>query len=81
MKRIAEFEKDLVERVNLIEGSNDTGICDFTTHLCSNGEIEYKYISVVLGCTILTRYEGWRVYGDYQPLIMRIELKYSVVNS
>jgi hypothetical protein len=77
MKRITEFENALVERVNMIENADDTGICDFKKTLLSDGEIEYKYISVVLGCTIIARYEGWRVYGDYQPLVMKIELKYS----
>ncbi|MDR2291864.1 MAG: hypothetical protein LBE11_00115 [Prevotellaceae bacterium] len=62
MERINEFEKILTDRVSQIE-NQDVTIDQFNKFLMSDGQIRYRYISILLGCEISAYYKGIRYYG------------------
>jgi hypothetical protein len=70
MKRIAEFEQMLTEKISLIE-NQEVEIKDFSKYLSSEGQIWYAYTSVLLGCEIKAVYKGSRYYGNDK---IRLEL-------
>jgi hypothetical protein len=63
MKRINEFEKLLVEKVNFLEQQNKVKIADFDRQLSIDGEIRYRYASALLGADITAEYKGSACYG------------------
>lgn len=74
MKRIDEFEKMLIEKVSRLE-KQDVTVADFTRFLSSDGEIHYRYESILFGCDISTSYKGFRYYGN-NPMCIKLDFRH-----
>jgi hypothetical protein len=78
MKRIEEFEKLLIEKIDMLERNEPYEGVDkgsFNKFLTGDGMIIYTYTSIRLGCEIKCAYRGHRYY-DNSNICIKLTLDY-----